>query len=79
MKLKTEPHPVDSYVGKKLRMRRTILDISQAALADQVGISAQQVQKYESALNRISVSKLWDFSKALDTNTEYFFRGYQDD
>ncbi|WP_421781218.1 helix-turn-helix domain-containing protein [Kiloniella litopenaei] len=78
MQQKNTPHPVDCYVGKKLRMRRTILGISQAELADQVGISAQQVQKYEAATNRISVSKLWDFSKALNTTTEYFFRGYKD-
>ncbi|WP_417432441.1 helix-turn-helix domain-containing protein [Kiloniella sp.] len=78
MKHRKNSHPIDNYVGKKLRMRRTILGISQAELADKVGISPQQVQKYEAAINRISVSKLWDFAKALNTNTEYFFRGYKD-
>ncbi len=70
------PHPVDVFVGRKLRMRRTILGMSQSELGDAIGISFQQVQKYERGTNRISASKLWDFSKALDVAPAYFFDGF---
>lgn len=70
------PHPVDVYVGRKLRMRRTILGMSQSDLGDSIGISFQQVQKYERGSNRISASKLWDFSRALKVTPSYFFDGF---
>jgi transcriptional regulator with XRE-family HTH domain len=73
------PHPVDVYVGRKLRMRRTILGMSQSELGDAIGISFQQVQKYERGANRISASKLWDFSRALDVTPAYFFDGFSAD
>lgn len=75
-----QPHPVDIHVGKRLRERRQNLDIGQKMLARRVGnIAYQQLQKYETAGNRISVSRLYEFSKALDVPVKYFFEGYTDE
>lgn len=71
------PHPVDVYVGKRLRMRRTILGMSQDALGNATGITFQQIQKYERGLNRVGCSRLFEFSKILSTPVSYFFEGYE--
>lgn len=68
-------HPVDEHVGKKLRDRRTRLGISQEALAKTSGITFQQVQKYERATNRISVSRIYEFASVLRVPVSYFFEG----
>jgi len=74
-----QPHPVDIHVGKRLRERRKILDIGQKKLAKRAGdITYQQLQKYEVAANRISASRLYEFSKALGVPVKYFFEGYTD-
>ena len=52
-------HPVDVYVGQRVRMRRVMCGLSQTALADKIGLTFQQLQKYESGVNCISASKLW--------------------
>lgn len=67
------PHPVDIHVGKKLRARRTILGMSQEDIGDSVGITFQQVQKYERGLNRIGSSRLYEFSCLLGVGVSYFF------
>ncbi len=72
-------HPVDSYVGKKLRERRLALRISQDQLASYVRLTFQQIQKYEKGLNRISCSKLYDFSRFLKTDIGYFFQGLSEE
>ena len=69
------PHPVDIYVGKKLRQRREIRGMPQKELARRLGISFQQVQKYESGANRVSASKLWETCTILDVEPDYFFEG----
>ncbi len=69
-------HPVDIYVGKRLRMRRTIMGLSQEALGTATGITFQQIQKYERGINRIGSSRLYAFSKLLDIPVSYFFDGY---
>ncbi len=69
------PNPIDIYVGKRLRLRRNMLNISLADLADELGISYQQIQHYEKGTNRITASRLWDFSLALKTNVNFFFDG----
>ena len=66
-------NPIDVHVGVRLRARRTLLGLSQAALGDAMGITFQQVQKYESGSNRISASRLYDVSKLLDIDISYFF------
>ena len=66
------------HVGSKLREKRRELGVSQEELANSVGLTFQQVQKYEKGLNRISCSKLHDFSKYLKTDIRYFFNGLED-
>ncbi|MBI1328193.1 MAG: helix-turn-helix domain-containing protein [Alphaproteobacteria bacterium] len=68
-----EPHPVDIFVGNRLRERRAIMGLSQSELAQKAGITFQQIQKYELGKNRISASRLYDFSKILNTPIDYFF------
>ena len=70
------PHPVDVHVGKQLRTQRIIMGLSQEALAKAVGITFQQVQKYERGVNRMSAGRLYDFSKVLSVPVAYFFEGY---
>ena len=68
-------HPVDTFVGKRLRQRREMRGLPQKELARALGISFQQVQKYESGANRISASKLWELCCVLDVEPGYFFEG----
>lgn len=70
-----QPNPVDVYVGVRLFLRRRQLNFSQEYLASMLGISFQQIQKYEHGDNRISASRLWDFSRVLNVSVEYFFLG----
>lgn len=68
-------HPVDAHVGKRVRHRRWMMGMTQQQLGDLVGIKFQQIQKYETGMNRISASRLWDIAKALDVPINYFFEG----
>lgn len=70
------PHPVDIYVGKRLRMRRTILGMSQESIGNAIGVTFQQIQKYERGINRMGSSRLYDFSRLLGIPVSYFFEGY---
>ena len=72
------PHLVDVYVGQRLRLRRSMLGMSQEQLGNSTGITFQQVQKYERGINRMGASRLYDFSKILSTPISYFFEGYND-
>lgn len=67
------PNRIDMHVGKRLCLRRQILKMSQNDLAKKLGITFQQVQKYEKGANRISSSRLWDFSQVLNVPVDYFF------
>lgn len=69
------PHPIDVHVGARVRMRRKLLGFSQEKLADQLGLTFQQVQKYERGANRVSASKLYEIGQALDAPVSYFFEG----
>ncbi|WP_108483059.1 helix-turn-helix domain-containing protein [Oceaniglobus ichthyenteri] len=68
-------HPVDVHVGKRVRHRRWMLGMTQQQLAQHVGIKFQQIQKYETGMNRVSASRLWDIASALDVPVAYFFEG----
>jgi transcriptional regulator with XRE-family HTH domain len=70
------PHPIDIYVGSRVRLRRKFLSLSQEDLADVIGLTFQQVQKYERGTNRISASKLYEISRALKVPVAYFYNGY---
>lgn len=68
---------VDKHVGKQLKNRRKMIGISQEKLANAVGVTFQQVQKYERGTNRISASRLYSFSKILDVTIDYFYEGME--
>lgn len=74
-KTKGIPDTVDKHVGKQLRSRRTLLGLSQEKLAEFIGVTFQQVQKYERGTNRVSASRLFSFSKILDVSIDYFYEG----
>jgi len=69
---------IDEIVGSQLRQRRSLLGLSQEKLAELMGITFQQIQKYENGANRISASRLFDLSKALDIPVNFFFENAQD-
>ncbi|MEM1238080.1 MAG: helix-turn-helix transcriptional regulator [Pseudomonadota bacterium] len=66
---------IDLHVGKRLRRRRRLLGMTQQDLAGQVGVRFQQIQKYECGANRITSSRLFDLSRALNVSVQYFFDG----
>jgi len=68
-------HPVDIHVGKRVRHRRWLVGMTQQQLAEKVGIKFQQIQKYETGANRVSASRLWDISEAMDVPVNFFFEG----
>jgi transcriptional regulator with XRE-family HTH domain len=72
-------HPVDKYVGQKLRLARTARKMSQTQLGEASGITFQQVQKYEKGTNRVSASRLFEFAKLLGVDISYFFDGASED
>lgn len=72
------PNPIDLHVGMRIRVRRKELGISQERLAESIGLTFQQVQKYERAANRVSASKLYEMARALKTNIGYFYEGLGD-
>lgn len=74
-----KPNPVDVYVGSRVRLRRTLLGLSQKKLGETIGLTFQQVQKYEGGANRIGASRLWDLSRVLDCPVSYFFEDMEDD
>ncbi|MBE1236044.1 helix-turn-helix domain-containing protein [Phaeovibrio sulfidiphilus] len=73
------PNPVDVHVGNRVRLRRTLLGMSQERLGEALGLTFQQVQKYERGANRIGASRLWDLSRVLDVSMSYFFDEMDDD
>jgi transcriptional regulator with XRE-family HTH domain len=73
-----EAHPIDIYVGGRMRLRRIQLGLSQGALASKIGVSFQAVQKYESGDIRISASRLYDVAQVLEVSPAFFFEGYPD-
>ncbi|MEL6839785.1 MAG: helix-turn-helix transcriptional regulator [Pseudomonadota bacterium] len=68
-------HPVDVHVGKRIRHRRWMSGTTQQQLAENVGIKFQQIQKYETGMNRVSASRLWDIAKVLNVPVSFFFEG----
>ena len=71
-------HPVDVHVGKRVRHRRWMVGMTQQQLGEAVGIKFQQIQKYETGMNRVSASRLWDIAKALDVDVRFFFEGIEE-
>ena len=73
------PNPIDVHVGGRVRLRRTLLGLSQEKLGEAIGLTFQQVQKYERGANRIGASRLFDLSRVLDVPVGYFFDDMSDD
>ncbi|HYE45357.1 MAG TPA: helix-turn-helix domain-containing protein [Caulobacter sp.] len=72
------PAEVDLHVGRRIRQRRKALNVTQEALADALGLTFQQIQKYERGANRVSASKLYQIAATLQTPVDYFFDGLAD-
>ena len=70
-----EANPIDVYVGNRLRLRREMLKISQAKLASLLGVTFQQIQKYEKGTNRMGASRIWDMTSVLNVPVSYFYEG----
>ena len=68
-------HPVDVHVGQRVRQRRWMVGMTQQQLGNKVGIKFQQIQKYETGADRVSASRLWDITDALDVPVSFFFEG----
>jgi transcriptional regulator with XRE-family HTH domain len=73
--LKKAPNPIDRHVGSRVRMRRMMLNMSQEKLGDALGLTFQQVQKYEKGANRIGASRLQQISQILQVPVSFFFEG----
>jgi len=67
------PSPIDVHVGARIRLRRTLLGMSQERLGEALGLTFQQVQKYERGVNRVGASRLFDLSRVLDVPISFFF------
>ncbi len=67
------PSPIDVHVGTRIRLRRTLLGMSQEKLGEALGLTFQQVQKYERGVNRVGASRLFDLSRVLDVPISFFF------
>ncbi len=72
------PSPVDVHVGTRIRLRRTLLGLSQERLGDALGLTFQQVQKYERGVNRVGASRLFDLSRILDVPISFFYDNMPD-
>ena len=68
-----KPHPIDVHVGSRVRLRRTMIGMSQEKLGEALGITFQQIQKYEKGANRIGASRLQQISSVLNTPISFFF------
>src|SRR5580704_17926388 len=73
------PHPVDVHVGNRVRMRRTLGGMTQATLANALGVASQQILKYEKGINRVSASQLKEIADILGVPISYFFNGLGSD
>ena len=67
------PSPIDVHVGSRIRLRRTLMGMSQERLGEALGLTFQQVQKYERGVNRVGASRLFDLSRVLDVPISFFF------
>ena len=68
-----DPNPVDVHVGRRLKMRRMMIGMSQEKLGNELGLTFQQIQKYEKGVNRVGASRLYDVARALGVSVQYFF------
>ena len=74
-----KPNPIDVHVGQRIRLRRTLMGMSQEKLGEAIGLTFQQVQKYERGANRVGSSRLFDLAKVLDVPVSFFFDDMPDE
>lgn len=74
-----KPNPIDIHVGSRIRLRRTLLGMSQSRLGDAIGLTFQQVQKYERGTNRVGSSRMYELARVLDVPIAYFFEDMASD
>jgi transcriptional regulator with XRE-family HTH domain len=67
------PNSMDAHVGSRVRLRRMMMGMSQEKLGEQMGLTFQQIQKYERGINRVSASRLWELSRVLGVTVQFFF------
>ena len=67
------PNSMDAHVGSRVRLRRMMMGMSQEKLGEQMGLTFQQIQKYERGINRVSASRLWELGRVLGVNVQFFF------
>ena len=79
MPSKKAPHPIDAHVGNRVRLRRMLMGMSQEKLGDALGLTFQQVQKYEKGVNRIGASRLYMMSRILEVPIQFFYEDYGPD
>ena len=75
---KRAPHPMDIHVGSRVRLRRMMQGLSQDKLGEELGLTFQQVQKYEKGVNRIGASRLYDIARVLDVPVQFFYDDFGD-
>ncbi len=73
------PNPIDLHVGTRMRLRRQVLKMSQEKLGNALGVTFQQIQKYERGSNRVGASRLWRLAQVLDVPVSFFYEGLGDD
>lgn len=71
------PNSMDAHVGSRVRLRRMMMGMSQEKLGEQMGLTFQQIQKYERGINRVSASRLWELARVLGVNVQFFFEELQ--
>lgn len=76
-KAQKSPHPIDQHVGGRVRQQRMFVGMSQEQLGERLGLTFQQIQKYEKGTNRVSASRLWEMSKIFDVPVSFFFEGIE--
>lgn len=75
---RSAPHPIDIHVGSRVKFRRMILGMSQETLGKSLGLTFQQIQKYEKGVNRIGASRMFELSRLLDVPVQFFYDDYGD-
>jgi transcriptional regulator with XRE-family HTH domain len=75
MSKRSEKNPIDAHVGSRIKMRRMMIGMSQSGLGDALGLTFQQVQKYEKGTNRVGASRLQHLSEVLQVSVSFFFEG----
>jgi transcriptional regulator with XRE-family HTH domain len=76
--MKKSPNEADRHIGKQVRLRRIALEMTQEKLADALGLTFQQIQKYEKGVNRIGAGRLLEIARVLEVDVTYFFDGLPD-